>query len=267
MRLIHCSYLAVVLLLAAACSHSPTLRTPLRPLMVRDLWEDQSVRRQALGAFTGKLEMSYQGKKQSVSGKGRIWGRHAGMFRVELRDPLGRLHYVLTNQQAELVGYYPRNHQAFRENTGGRVYFRRLLGVSLPLSEMVGLFAGVLPPNWQAVKPLEWEWDLHRGAFRADWEQGGEKLTAWIDSENVAIRSLVWTRKDQTIEVDFSGFENCCEGKNSFSLAYEAKVRMPSQNTSVSVEWDSLAPTTQQMAPTVFEYHPLEGDKVTELRD
>lgn len=259
-------FLSAMVIFLGGCAHKRVLESPIQPVEPAQFWQDQAARRTTLTAFTGKLKMGYEGKKQDVSGKGRILGQLAGSFRLELRDPLGRLHYVLTNKQLELVGYYPRNHQAFRDSTGGKAYFKRVLGIAIPFSEMVCLFAGTLPPRWEKAKLVKWEWDKEKGAFQGIWEQGGETITAWVDSGNKAMQALVWKRLDQTIEADFADYDSCCKGRTDFALAFETKVRIPSEQTAVQVTWESLAPSTQEMPVSAFEFQPGPGDKLSEIK-
>jgi hypothetical protein len=210
--------------------------------------------------------MGYEGKRQSISGKGRIVGQQPGSYRLELRDPIGRLHYVLTAQQEELVGYYPRLHQAFTDATGGKAYFKKVLGIAVPFSEMVGLFMGTVPGRWEKAKLRKWEWDREVGAFRGEWEQGGEKLTVWVDSGNAAPQTVRWERAGQVIEAQFSEFDGCCNNRKNFFLAYEVKVQIPSEQTSVQISWDSLSRSSQEVPASAFTFQAGPGDKVSEIR-
>jgi outer membrane biogenesis lipoprotein LolB len=259
-----------LLALAAAalfgCAHKAVVESPVQPLEPSDFWRDQTARRALLGGFSAKLKMSYEGRKQSVSGKGRLVGNYPRSFRLELRDPLGRLHFVLTQKGTSVVAHYPRNKQAIRDNTAGKAYFKRLLGVATPFTDWVALFAGVLPAKWEKVRFSRWEWDRDQGAFRGDLAISGEKLTVWIDSANTAIQSLVWEAGEERIEAQYTDREPCCENKAMFTLGYEANVRMPRQKTSVAVTWETLTKPSQEIPATAYEFQPGAGDKVLDLK-
>lgn len=252
--------------LMAACAHQAKVENPIQPLEAADFWRDQTARRAFLGSFSGKLKMGYEGKKQSISGKGRIVGNYPQSFRLELRDPIGRLHYVLVQKGSAVVAYFPRNKQAGRENASGRTYFKRVLGTGIAFNDIVAIAAGILPPKWEKAKFTSWEWDKEQGAFRGLLEQGGEKATVWVDSANTAIQSLVMDVAGETVEAEFGDREPCCETPGGFHLGYEAKLKLPKQQTSVAVTWDTLSRPTQEIPATAFEFTPAQGDKVSDLK-
>jgi outer membrane lipoprotein-sorting protein len=252
--------------LLSACAHHPKVENPVQPLEAADFWRDQTARRAFLGTFSGKLKMGYEGKKQSVSGKGRIVGNYPQNFRLELRDPIGRLHYVLIQKGSSVVAYFPRNKQAGRENNSGRTYFKRVLGTGIAFNDIVAISAGVLPTKWEKVKFSTWEWDKEQGAFRGVLEQGGEKVTVWVDSANTAIQSLVMDMAGETVEAEFTDREPCCETPGGFHLGYEAKLKLPKQQTAVGVTWDTISKPTQDIPASAFEFTPAAGDKVSELK-
>jgi outer membrane lipoprotein-sorting protein len=255
-----------MLLLVAACAHHPKVETPIQPLEVADFQRDQGARRAFLGSFSGKLKMGYEGKKQSISGKGRIVGNYPQTFRMELRDPIGRLHYVLIQNGTSVTAYFPRNKQAGHENASGRVYFKRVLGLGIPFNDIVAIASGVLPPKWEKVQFTSWEWDKEQGAFKGVLEQGGEKATVWVDSANTAMQSLILETGGETIEAEYSDREPCCETQAGFHLGYEVKVKMPKQQTAVLVSWDALSKPTQDIPATAFEFTTAPGDKVAEMK-
>ncbi len=250
---------------AVGCAHKQVIDKPLREIRPAMLWKDQAKRRAFLSEFSGKLKMAYEGKDQKVSGKGRIIGRYPGAFRLELRDPLGRLHYVLTVKNELAIASYPRNRQAVRDTSGGSAYFQRVLGVSIPFNELASYFAGVIPLRWEKV-PMAWEWDSEQGAYRGEMKREGEALTVWVDSGNVALQRASWERGDETLEATFSDFSECCgpEGKGFF-LGYEVRVQWPSQRASVDVTWDTLDKSKALIPATAFEFQP-NGEKIIELK-
>lgn len=257
---------AVLLAVLVGCAHHPKVENPIQPLEPSDFARDQTARRAILASVSAKLKMGYEGKKQSVSGKGRLVGNYPGNFRLELRDPLGRLHFVFTQKGENAVAYYPRNKQAARETTSGKTYFKRVIGLGLAFSDLVSVSAGVLPASWQRVPLKSWEWDRSEGAFRGVLEKGGEKMAIWVDSANTAIQRMEWQVDGQTVEVAFEDREPCCESKAVFTLGYEVKWNIPDQSTSVQVSWESLLKPNQEIPSSAFEFQPAPGDKVVDLK-
>ncbi len=254
-----------VTLLVTACSHQRVLESPIHPVDAGMFWRDQAVRRGFLTSFSGKLKMSYDGKDQEVSGKGRIVGRAPNGFRVELRDPIGRLHYVLVQKGTQFAVHYPRNKQAVKEAVGGKAYFKKVLGKDLVFSDLALVFAGVVPAKWDKAKFESWEWDKSKGAFRGIAKQGDETLTVWVDSGNESLQALVWEAGGDKVEATYQDYDKCCEGmRGSFALGYEAKVTLPGQDTAMEVVWESLK--RQDIPVAAFDFQPAAGDRVVEIR-
>ena len=262
--------IALFAVLFVGCSHHKVREKPFQAVQPNMFWQDQSDRRAFLSGFSGKLKLTYDGKSQSVSGKGRIVGKFPNLFRLELRDPIGRLHYVLTSKGSDLAAYYPRNRQALKDSSSGRLYFRRVLGSPFAFPDLAAFFVGVLPDRWDRKKFSSWAWDPEKGAYRGILEQDSEKLTVWVDSEFVGISAIQWETPAETIDAEYTGFEPCCEGgdkvKNLFRLASEVRVRIPSQQTAVEVSWSGLTRPSQEIPATAFELTPAPGDKVLELK-
>ncbi len=257
--------LTLVVLVSTACSHQRVLESPVHPVEPSQFWRDQAVRRGFLTSFSGKLKMSYDGKDGEVSGKGRIVGRAPNGFRVELRDAIGRLHYVLIQKGAQFSVHYPRNKRALKESVGGRAYFKKVLGKELPFSDLALVFAGVVPSKWDKAKFDSWGWDKEKGAFRGISRLADETLTVWVDSSNEALQGMRWELGGETVEASYKDYDKCCEGmRGNFGLAYEAKVSLPDQDTAMEVGWESLK--RQEIPASAFDFQPPAGDRVMELR-
>lgn len=255
----------ITVFLSVGCSHQRVLESPIHPVEPGMFWRDQAVRRGFLTSFSGKLKMSYDGKDQEVSGKGRIVGRAPSGFRVELRDPIGRLHYVLVQKGPQFAVHFPRNKQALKEASGGKAYFKKVLGKELGFSDLALLFTGVVPAKWDKAKFESWEWDKSKGAFRGIAQLGDETLTVWVDSGNEALQSLIWEVGGETVEATYRDYDKCCEGmRGGFALAYEAKVSLSEQDTAMEVVWESLK--RQEVPVAAFDFQPASGDRVVEIR-
>lgn len=259
--------LCAALLWLAACSHTRVLEKPLRPLQWSDLWKDQNVRRAALTQFSGKLKLAYQGQGQDVSGKGRIVGRQGGQFRLELRDPIGRLHYVLVDTGSEVRVHYPRERVGVEDSTAGEKYFEKNLGERITFAELAAFFLGLLPEGWDKTTPSAWEWDSDLGFFRGSLQKGADSITVWVDSGHAALRRVVWQRAGRAIEARLDDFSECCDTQGQrragFQLAYEVKVLLDGGDSKAQVSWDSLSKPTQPLPSTAFELKFPAGDRVT----
>ncbi len=257
--------IAPLLWILGGCAHHARVEKPIRALVVADLLRDQSVRRGYLESFSAKLKMGYESPKQNVSGKGRLVGKYPQLFRLELRDPLGRLHYVLIQNGASVTAHYPRNQQAVKESASGKKYFERILGAPVSFDEIVALAAGVLPTKWEKAPVLNWGWDKEAGAYRAEFVLAKERLTVWVDSANTAIQSLRLETPNGPVTAEYQDREPCCDTKTAFYLGYEVRIRLDRQESSVNVTWDALGKPTQDFAASVFEFVPADKDKVIEI--
>ncbi|MBY0369127.1 hypothetical protein K2X33_00475 [bacterium] len=258
----------LALFFLGGCAHQRVLEKPLKPLVWADFWKDQTVRRGTLGEFSGKLKLGYEGKGQSISGRGRIVGKEAKNFRLELRDPIGRLHYVLVDKAGEVSVHYPRERFGYKDATGGRAYFQKTLGRRVAFAELVSLFLGVLPSQWEKARASGWEWDRDHGAFRGSLELGGENLTVWVDSGHAGLREFDWLRDGHTVHATLADFSDCCDTQGQrragFQLAYEVKIDL-GEGASTSASWDSLARPSSPLPAAAFELPFPAGDKVSVL--
>lgn len=258
------------LFVIAGCAGHRVLEKPIKDLTPSDFWKDQGQRRGLLSGFSGKLKLGYRGKDQEVSGKGRIVGKYPNAFRVELRDPIGRLHYVLVENGNRVWVHFPRNRNGYREEASGKAYFRRALGIPVPFADLAGLFVGEVPARWQNAKHVGWQWDTSVGAFRLELESGGERLKLWVDSEHSSIMRLEWNGSGGKIHAVFSDLDTCCVGvppSRVFRLAHEVSVTIPDEDTAVELTWDSLVRPTQEIPGGVFEFQAPASDRFVELRE
>ncbi len=258
--------LGLALLLSGCASKPPVQQAPLVPLAPRDFFRDQAERRRVLQDFSGKLKLSYVTEKNPVSGSGRIVGAALDRVRIELRDPLGRLQYVLLKQGERVAASFPRSQKAVTENSGGRAYFQQVLGAPWSLGDLVALFTGRLPKGWESQPVKSWKWDGEKAAYRGLLEDGKHSVTVWVDAKNTSLQSLVWKVGEQTLEVDYEDYDACCEPQDSFKLAHKVSLKLPGEKSEVGVVWDTLKKAAQPAPLALFDFQAAPGDKVVELK-
>lgn len=253
-------------LLLSGCASNPPVEAPIVPLTTRDFFRDQAERRRVLQDFSGKLTLSYVSQKDPVSGSGRIIGNALERVRIELRDPIGRLHYVLLKQGERVAAWFPRNQKAVTENTGGRAYFQQVLGAPWSLSDLMAIFMGRLPRSWENKPVKQWKWDADKKAYRALLEEGKQSIAFWVGAKSASMESLVWSVGDRSLEVEYNDFDSCCDPKASFAFAHKVDLKLPGEKSEVGVVWDSLRKSAQPAPLSVFDLQPAPSDKVVELK-
>jgi hypothetical protein len=253
-------------ILVSGCVSKPPVEAPLRQVTSRDFLRDQAERRRVLQDFSGKLKLSYVTQSNPVSGSGRIVGFSLDRIRIELRDPIGRLQYVLTKQGERVAAWFPRNQTAMTENTGGRAYFEQVLGAPWSLGDLAALFMGRLPAAWESKPMKQWKWDPEKQAYRGLFEEGMQSLIVWVEPKHTSIQSLLWNLGDRSLSVEYDDLDLCCEPQPSFKLAHKVDLKLPKEGSEVGVVWDSLRKSAQPAPLSVFDFQPAPGDKVTELK-
>ncbi len=140
--LLSVGYLGIVLLLAC-CAHAP----PKSPtgLKLDSVLRDQSKRLTLAKALAGKMWLHYEGKKESGTGQGWVISQLPGESRLELRDPLGRLRYLVVLNGQQFMAVYPTERIAYLDEKAGSAYLERLLGSDFSFRDLQLIFLGILP--------------------------------------------------------------------------------------------------------------------------
>lgn len=236
--------LFAALLILVSCVHKP----PRQPsgLKASDFWNDQRLRREAARLLSAKLQLRYQGRSESVSGKGRMLSQLPDHLRLELRDPLGRVQYLVTVNGERFVAYYPTQKRAYLDKQSGAAYMKRFLGVGFTFKDLQSLLLGLLPPGAKAEKFDEWGWAGAEEEYRGQLKRDGERLVVDVDPDSAAIRELTWETKSDVAHVTYSDFAPCCGGDKSIRLAAVVTVGLGRTASKVEAEWDDI---TQLDAP------------------
>jgi hypothetical protein len=259
-------FYTLVVCLLMSCASKPVLQAPVRALTFNDFAKEQASRKSALSKVQGKLKLELLTRENPLSGSGRILAEFPDRFRVELRDPLGRVHYILFAKGEKVAAYFPRNKQATVDVQSGRGYFKRVLGAAWSAPELMALFFGIVPGHWDKKSLVQWGWDKERGLFLGQLAKGKEALSLWVDSSDATVRRLEWSVDGKTLDAEYSDFDSCCEAPTDPKLGFDAVVRFRAEDAAVHAAWDSLKPTKAAASGSVFEYQPSPGEVVSEER-
>jgi len=234
-------FLALVLFVVSACSHTP--RAQPTGLGQAGFWSEQTQRSQEVKLLSGKVRLSYQGRKQSVSGKGRLLSQLPAQARMELRDPLGRVAYVVALNGKKFTAYYPSQKRAFVGEDGGREYFKSSMGLEAGFDELQRMLLGLLPERAGKGPFPNWEWDDGKGAYRADMKRGDTHWHLFIDGKSAALRQVTIESPTETIMVQYSDYGPCCgslDSGNQIALASTVQVTMDRAGTAVELQWEDI---------------------------
>ena len=220
----------------------------------------QRDRAKAFLQTSGKVSLRYDGTHDSISGKGRYLAGGKDQFRLEIRDPLGRLHYLAALSQKSFQAQYPRQSKAYVDEQGGRMYLRKLAGISSDFSGLVDLAVGIIPSGWSKNSFDKWEWDDSAGIYRGEAKLTSGDITAEVDGATGTLVSFVVKNPATVLQVKYSELEPCCDGfAIQQTLARVAEVRWPQSKSSFEFEWNDLKLLEHQ--PKEASFQPALDDK------
>jgi outer membrane biogenesis lipoprotein LolB len=258
---------AVALLTAvfvlASCVHKP----PRQPtgLKESEFWKEQTTRSDAVKFLSAKLQLHYQGRSESVRGKGRMLSELPDRMRLELRDPLGRAQYIVAVSGERFTAYYPTQKRAYFDKQSGTAYMKRFLGVGFTFKDLQNLLLGLLPPGAKAEKFDEWGWAVAEEVYRGRLTRDGEKLVVDVDPDTGAIRELTWEWKGDVAHVTYGDFAPCCDGmrktlnEKPIRLAAVVTVGLDRAASKVEAEWDDVTRLDAGMDSEIFSLALPEG--------
>jgi len=232
----------LALVFVAGCSHTP--RATPTGLPPSAFWADQARRADETKRIIGKMFLSHKGKKQSVSGKGRLLTQLPSHARLEMRDPLGRVAFLAVLEGTRFTAYYPTQKRAYVGEESGRTYFRNSMGLEVGFDELQRLVLGLLPDRAGKGPFPAWTWDEEKGAYRGDLKRGEVTWRVFVDGKTAAVRELSIESPAETVTVKYSNYEPCCGslvvGESQVALAAVVQVGMDRAATSVEWEWGDI---------------------------
>jgi len=253
--------LLVVVLLAGCASAPPRQPTGLGE---KSFWADQAKRSTKLKHVNGALGLRYKTKQMNVGGRGRIASTLGDGLRLELRDPLGRVRFLVALKGPKFAAYFPSEKKAYIDSERGTRYLRQFLGVGASFEEVQDLFFGVMPRTFGLKRLDSWEWDPSKGSYKgsAKLAKGGQ-LRVWVHPGNGAIELLQAQRGPDVVEVRYTDFSPCC-GKDSPALANVVVLEPEHRRTSIIAEWDDLTPVLSIPRDT-FDWSPPDDTIINDL--
>lgn len=223
--------------------------TGLRP---DRFWEDQKFRGSFLESVSGKLYMSYKHPKESAAGQGRVLFSQNRM-RLELRDPLGKLHYVAVSDGKTFTAYFPTRALAYRDSVAGRAYFEKYMGFRFSSSEFRDLLVGTFPVSVRSFS--SWEWDDSEGMYVGVTTQGAYRFRVWVDGDKAVIRKLKWSTKDDELVVSYGDYFIVKDAAPNRTLWAPGEIGVVHQRSasSIQMEWKDLEEIRKGNLSNAFE--------------
>lgn len=272
MRLLLCA----ALICLGGCTQSPVASSPkaLLPgateLTADRFWEDQKERVDEAAQISAKVRVSYQGRGgKKISGNGRLVLQPDQKLRLELRDPLGRIHYLATLTDGHFVAHYPRQKLAYIDDKAGGAYVLDFLGIAFNFSDLHSLLLGILPGRFAKATFETWHFDKPTNTYRGLLTVGDYRVLATVDAGSAALRGLELSSKAGKITLDYSAFEPCCHGiaaSHSVRVAQVVDLKLDRARTSLSIEWEKIVPLDQARPEEVFRLEIPEQDQKIVLK-
>jgi len=250
-------------LLFVGCTHAP-LR-PATGLSPDGYWRDQTKRRALAGGLAGKLLLHFEGKKASGTGLGWVISQLPAESRLELRDPLGKLVYLVVLHGHEFMALYPTERLAYVDERAGNAYLEKLLGADFSYRDLEQFFLGILPGVESGQKIEDWDWDGEQGVYRGNVAGKRYRYAIEVDGELGALRKVSWAAAHQKIVVTYSDFKPCC-GKasgqvnvSSMGLAQVITVSQDDPKALIELTWKEIRPLEKPANDEIFHLKIPEG--------
>lgn len=265
-------FLAALLLLSA-CTHAPVTQAPppaAGELTAERFWEEQKERKEEAAQISAKVRVSYQGRGgKKVSGNGRLVLQPEGRMRLELRDPIGRIHYLAVLSGGHFVAHYPRQKLAYVDDKSGGAYVLDFLGMDFSFAELHSLLLGILPERFAKSTIEAWHLDKEAKVYRGLMTVSDYRVQVSVDPASTALRALELSSKAGKITLDYSAFEPCCHGiasSRSVRVAQVVDLKLDRARTSLSIEWEKISPLAEARPVDVFNLEIPEQDQKIVLK-
>lgn len=228
-----------ILYLISACAAKPIIEpTNYSP---NQFWSDQTLREKSLKKILGKFKLYYNWEGDSVSGNGSMIAKMPNQLRLEARDLLGRVQYIVVLKKKKLTAYYPSQKVAYYDNHSGSVYLKKVMGTSFTFADFQLLLMGVLPNNMKKPKFDEWAWDAGRGAYEGVLGFKDKVLAIYVDPKFNSIKEISVESKEYDMKIEYEDFKECCAGKKEgFNVAQMVAMMSENPKAEIEVNWKEL---------------------------
>jgi outer membrane biogenesis lipoprotein LolB len=260
--------------LLAACTHTPV--TPSGTAAKTDelttdrFWDEQRVRAAETSQISAKVKVTYQGKRgKKISGNGRLVLQPDTKVRLELRDPLGRIHYLAALSGHKFVAHYPRQKLAYLDERSGGAYISDFLGIDFTFSELHSLLLGILPERFSHSAFDTWYFDKETKAYKGLLTAAEYRVTCTVDPVTAALKGLELSSPAGRIALDYSVFEPCCHGiaaSRSSRVAQVVDLTLDRARTALAIEWEKISPLEEARPEDIFRLEIPEQDQKIVLK-
>lgn len=257
----------ILLILIVSCSHTPVVVSPPRDIPQPEFWQGQELRTQSTRRLQGTVVVRAQWKKQRLTGRGQFLTQLPAQVRMELRDPLGRLQYLLNLSGSNVTAYYPREKLVYLDEKSGEAYLTKFMGLDITLPELQDFLIGRIPNRFETIPQFdEWAWEGATGYYRGVMKWGGRHLVAEVDPRTLALKALRIENKIEEILIQYKDFAPCCHPTKNIQVAQTVRVSLKVANTEFEFSWKTLEAFKTPKNDEVFSVQLPEGVKTIVLR-
>jgi len=263
-------FLAFALVFLVRCAHQPSSTEVVSvrkasPLEWGSFSAEQRNREEALNAILGKMTVEFEGNDESVRGLGTSAAVLPSNYLLEIRDPVGRLHFQAVSRGQEFDGYFPRLNRVYHDKHYGKRFFQKTWSIPISFPELSRLSAGLLPKGMEALQPdtLRPQGEQLEGTLTVE----GSEVVVTLKPEGT-LSHLRWKRKEGEVEVSWRDFRPCCKwiGADSkekgFGFAHVIEVK--TKDSIILINWKSLQ-KWEKASPEAFNIKTGLATKVINL--
>ncbi len=263
MKVLSYSLSALLVLNLMGCAHTPG--RPATGLVQGSFWKDQSSRLALARGLAGKMLLHYEGKKESGTGQGWVISQLPNDTRLELRDPLGKLRYLVVLNGQQFMALYPTEQLAYLDDRAGNAYLEKLLGADFSFRDLQQIFVGILPGVLPGTGVEDWKWDSDNGVYRGYVAGKRYRYTIEVDGEMASLRKISWATSHQKVVVNYSDFKPCCgeasrqANVHSMGLAQVINVSQDEPKSLIELTWKEIRPLEKAANGEIFRVKVPEG--------
>lgn len=257
-------YLVGLFFALSGCVHQkPVSLEDSKPLTWEQVGNEQKLRTDAFSTLLGKMSVEFEGRDESVRGLGTSGVLLPNDYLLEIRDPVGRLHFQAVNRGSAFEGYFPRHKTVYKDRASGRSFFQKNWGIPISFPEMSRLSAGLLPKSFEKQRPHFFS--PKDGFYEGKFEVDGAEATVDLNSDG-ALTRLSWHRKDGDVDVNWRDFRPCCKWTtsdgSSFAVAHAIEIK--TKGSIILIRWKSLR-NWEAVPADAFKVQTAADTKVIQL--
>lgn len=239
MKLVFVIFLSFLL---SGCVSSPSVsKAKESSKVLQNFLQSQKKREKVVSRIFGKLQFRFQQEQNSFPGLGKLV-KFDSKSRLEVSDPMGRVRYWLLGDDTGVLAYYQAEQKAYSAAQGGVPYFKKFFGVSLTWREFQDLWLGVLPKKWR--KENEYKYEI---------TDSEKKISIQLSDQSSQVVDVKIDQEREIWEMHFSDFDACCSSDGEeLQLAHSLEIKIPSQETKITIEWEEANVLEEAPNPAGF---------------